>query len=43
MAIYREKTSFEVQNKPVHPITADQKTKVRPIVTNFITYLKASI
>ena len=43
MAIYREKTSLEVQNKPVHSITADHRTKVRAIVTNFITYLKASL
>jgi|TARA_R100000231_G_C5199480_1_gene126945 hypothetical protein len=43
MGIYKEKSASEVMDKPVYPITNDQKTKVRSVVTNFITYMKDAI
>ncbi len=43
MAIYKEKSAAEVLAEPVYPITSDQRTKVRAVVTNFITHMKAAI
>tara|TARA_X000001382_G_scaffold35060_3_gene23121 strand:+ start:419 stop:553 length:135 start_codon:yes stop_codon:yes gene_type:complete len=43
MAIYKEKPAIEVHNRPIHPITTDEKTKVRAVVTSFITHMKAAL
>lgn len=43
MAIYKEKPSIEVLHKPTSSISSAHSTKIRTIVTNFITHLKAAL
>lgn len=43
MAIYKQKPSIEVLHKPTSSISSTHSTKVRTIVTNFITHMKAAL
>ena len=43
MGIYKKVSSKQLENRTVKTISETKKTKVRAIVSNFISHLKASL
>lgn len=43
MAVYKEITVQELENRQTLPIPSTERDQIRTIVTNFISHLKASV
>jgi len=43
MAIYKEVPASKSRHRTTRPLTSDQQTKTRAILTNFITYFKNNV
>lgn len=43
MAVYKEITVQELENRQTLPVTPAERDQIRTIVTNFISHLKASV
>lgn len=43
MAVYKEITLQELEERPTLPVSIQDRDKVRAVVTSFITHMKASL